>query len=423
MMKIKTSFVLLIFVFNTIVMAQFMGKGPAQHPGREYGANLFQFQVYNYLSEKDDTKSRMDFHFAVVNDLLTFVSKKGRYTAGYEITVLIKNKKGEIVEFKTASNQLSVENFEQTNSRLNPHRHTTSFHLPPGNYEYEIQVYDDESKLILKRENKLLIRDYSPTTIHTSDIVFADKVEKSMDTHAFTPNLNNVFNDIRSSFSAYFEVYPPENQDSVSVTIKILDKHNKRIFSDLQKFGNTRIIPVVVHFRDQIQKPGEYFIHVHSTDGKQSAMVQKKFNVHWANIPLRETNIDVAINQLLLVTKKEIVSNILKAPQEDKKKLFDEFWAERDPSPGTPNNELREEFFIRIDFANKNFSEVASGRAGWETDRGKIFVKNGPPDEIERNATEINMPAAEIWLYATLGRKYIFSDRSGNGVYRLVKID
>jgi GWxTD domain-containing protein len=388
---------------------------------RDYGANLFQFQVYNFLSEK--AKARIDFHFAVVNDLLTFVSKKDRYTAGYEITVIISKNKREIVEFKTASNALSVENFELTNSRLNPHRHTISFHLLPGKYDYEIQVWDDESKLILNRKNDLLVRDFTPSAIHTSDIIFADKFEKSIGAYDFTPNLNNVFNDIKSSFSAYFEVYPPEHSDSVTVTIKIFDKHNKNIFNNVQKFTNTKTIPVVVHFKDHIQKPGEYFLHVHSTDGKRSATVRRKFNVHWANIPLRETNIDVAINQLRLITKKDIVTNILDAPQEDKKKLFDEFWEQRDPTPGTPRNELREEFFIRIDFSNKNFSEVASNRAGWETDRGKIFVKNGPPDEIERNATEINMPTAEIWLYAKLSKKYIFSDRSGNGIYRLVKED
>ena len=103
--------------------------------------------------------------------------------------------------------------------------------------------------------------------------------------------------------------------------------------------------------------------------------------------------------------------------------VFNEFWTQRDPTPGTYRNELKEEFFKRVDFANQNFPEIVTGREGWETDRGKIYIKNGPPDELDRQPTEINMPTAEIWFYAKQNKRFIFSDRQGNGVYRLVKVE
>ena len=418
---IKTLFLLLI---ANAVFAQYgspRGRGP--RPSNEYGTRLFQFQVYNFASREETDKTRVDFHLSLVNDLLTFIQNKDGYKSGYEINVIVLNQNKEILAFETASAQVSVNDFEQTNDRLEPHQHKLSFQLAPGEYKYEIQVYDDETGLILERNKDLIVRDFSPSTIHMSDIIFADKLEETGNNFNFSPNLNNVFNDIKSAFAAYFEIYPPESSDSIAVAIKIVNNENQKIFSDLQKFGNAETIPVVTRFREHIQQPGEYILHVHATDGKRSASIQRKFNVHWANIPLRETNINVAIEQLGIIAQKDVVSKILNAPDEDKKQLFDDFWQERDPSPGTPRNELREEFFRRVDFANKNFSEIVSNRAGWETDRGEVYVKNGPPDNIERDATEINMPTAEIWYYSNLNRKYIFSDRSGNGVYRLVKID
>jgi GWxTD domain-containing protein len=418
---IKLLFILFI---ASAVIAQYgnpRGRGP--RPNKEYGTRLFQFQVYNFAALEEDNKTQVNFHFSLVNDLLTFVQDEGDYKAGYEINAIILDQNKEILAFETTSAKVNVKEFEQTNARLKPHPHKLSFHLNPGKYKYEIQVYDDETGLILERKKDLVVRNFSSNAIHMSDIIFANKLDKGEVSFQYSPNLNAVFNDIESSSAAYFEIYPPENSDSIAVATKILNKQNQKIFSELQKFGKAETIPVAVRFREHIQKPGEYFLHIHTTDGKRSASIQRKFNVHWANIPLRENNINVAIEQVGIIAKKDVVSKILNAPDEDKKQLFDEFWKERDPSPGTPRNELREEFFRRVDFANKNFSEVVSNRTGWETDRGEVYVKNGAPDSIERNATEMNMPSAEIWFYSKLNRKYIFSDRSGKGVYRLVKID
>ncbi|NOY60805.1 MAG: GWxTD domain-containing protein, partial [Calditrichaeota bacterium] len=129
----------------------------------------------------------------------------------------------------------------------------------------------------------------------------------------------------------------------------------------------------------------------------------------------KSENLDIAIRQLRLIVNKDISKQFSKASREEKKKLLQQFWEARDPTPGTPQNELKDEFLRRIDFANKNFSEVATSREGWQTDRGKVYIKNGPPDQVERQATDIDMPSAEIWYYTKLNRRYIFSDRSGNG--------
>ncbi len=53
---------------------------------------------------------------------------------------------------------------------------------------------------------------------------------------------------------------------------------------------------------------------------------------------------------------------------EEREKFIEQFWLRRDPTPGTPENQAKEEHYQRIAFANQRFP--TSGREGWQTDRG-----------------------------------------------------
>jgi len=65
---------------------------------------------------------------------------------------------------------------------------------------------------------------------------------------------------------------------------------------------------------------------------------------------------------------------------EERQQFVEQFWARRDPTPDTEENEFKEEHYRRIAYANDHY---ASGIPGWKTDRGMIYIKYGPPDEIE----------------------------------------
>ena len=65
---------------------------------------------------------------------------------------------------------------------------------------------------------------------------------------------------------------------------------------------------------------------------------------------------------------------------EERDAFIEAFWVRRDPTPDTPENELKEEHYGRISYANEHFS---SGVPGWRADRGRIYIVYGPPDEIE----------------------------------------
>ncbi len=59
------------------------------------------------------------------------------------------------------------------------------------------------------------------------------------------------------------------------------------------------------------------------------------------------------------------------------------FWDRRDPDPRTPANEARLVFWQRVAESNRKFGDTPL--PGWKTDRGKIFILLGPPNDVERN--------------------------------------
>ncbi|MGB8889316.1 MAG: GWxTD domain-containing protein [Candidatus Korobacteraceae bacterium] len=69
---------------------------------------------------------------------------------------------------------------------------------------------------------------------------------------------------------------------------------------------------------------------------------------------------------------------------EERDQFIEQFWLRRDPTPDTPENEYKEEHYRRIAYANEHF---AAGIPGWKTDRGRIYIIWGPPDQIESHPT------------------------------------
>jgi len=69
---------------------------------------------------------------------------------------------------------------------------------------------------------------------------------------------------------------------------------------------------------------------------------------------------------------------------EEREQFIEAFWQRRNPDPDSPENTFKEEHYRRIAYANEHF---ASGIPGWKTDRGKIYIMWGPPDEIDSHPT------------------------------------
>ena len=100
-----------------------------------------------------------------------------------------------------------------------------------------------------------------------------------------------------------------------------------------------------------------------------------------------------------------------------RKKAYHQFWVKHDPTPGTEENELKDEYLARIAYAEEKFRH---GDLGWRSDRGRIYVTYGPPDEIDSHPFEAETRAYEVWFYYSRNLKFIFIDRYGFGRYELL---
>jgi len=106
-----------------------------------------------------------------------------------------------------------------------------------------------------------------------------------------------------------------------------------------------------------------------------------------------------------------------------KRRFIYEFWKRRDPSPATPDNAYKTEYLRRVAAADDSYS--AGVRAGWKTDRGRVRILYGKPDQVTTYSHEIDTKPYEIWVYEQLqgGISFIFVDRTGFSDYYLVHSD
>ncbi|MCJ7582945.1 MAG: GWxTD domain-containing protein, partial [Candidatus Aminicenantes bacterium] len=82
----------------------------------------------------------------------------------------------------------------------------------------------------------------------------------------------------------------------------------------------------------------------------------------------------------------------------DRDIFIESFWNLRDPTPGTPKNERKDEIIERFEYANYRLGSGA-GRPGWMTDKGRIYMILGPPVSIERNPSSQEVFPNELWSY------------------------
>lgn len=117
-----------------------------------------------------------------------------------------------------------------------------------------------------------------------------------------------------------------------------------------------------------------------------------------------------------LIATSEEIRVLENAPPDGREAAWNAFWSGRDPTPGTPKNEFKEEFFARVRYANEHFSSLGPG---WKTDRGMIYIQYGPPDQIESYPHNVDGPPYEVWIYYQVRRRFVFVDYDGFGRYEL----
>jgi len=142
---------------------------------------------------------------------------------------------------------------------------------------------------------------------------------------------------------------------------------------------------------------------------------------YFASLPVRD--LDAAEEPLVVIAEPNELSAYGKSLSANAKRRFlTQFWQRRDPTAGTPRNEAREAFYQSIRYANEHYREGGRTRPGWKSDRGRIYLRSGVPDETLQREQQAKAPPYEVWRYRRgKDRWYCFADRSrGVGLYQLI---
>lgn len=124
------------------------------------------------------------------------------------------------------------------------------------------------------------------------------------------------------------------------------------------------------------------------------------------------------LNQLRYITDQNEWRSLKALPDSRIQEGIENFWSVHDPSPGTIRNENRENFYSRVIKADELFT-IHKKLRGWASDRGRIYIKFGEPDEVTIDILPLGRYPSIVWIYYKLNREFLFIDLGGYGQFTL----
>lgn len=141
--------------------------------------------------------------------------------------------------------------------------------------------------------------------------------------------------------------------------------------------------------------------------------------IFWRDMPFSMRDPEFAIDAMRFILTSEEYDNMKSGSQREMQRAFRRYWKQRDSTPETEHNEMMAEYFRRVDQAYYKFQTLYI-RNGIQTDRGKVYVLFGPPEDAQR-VMDLEEPVSEVWEYPSLGKSFRFVDKSRDGNLRLIE--
>ena len=378
-------------------------------------------------------------------------NKDGRFVASFATKVDVSDKDKMVSQL---SHRYQNTTSDTTNfNRFNQFVDVFNMELPYGKYKAAVQMLDNNSSLrgeyILDLETIKLQKN-----IFFSDIELCTEIKRDTTRNMFFKNGLRVVPNPRSTydvlqpmlyyyveinhlpFSAgqdHFYTFEYSITNSKGDTIKSKAPVRKKVIgSTLVEAGGLNVIAL---------PKGNYFLNMKAIESESSFAVsgRKKLRVYK---PSKEDS-GRAISKLpdidevfVSFTKQQLLDEFKQAvylSNTNEKKVFEnlenvqamkkfltEFWRLRDKQGNVPLGSNRREYMKRMAYVNAKFSSM--GRKGWQTDRGRVYLIYGEPDEYERHTSSMDTQPYVIWSYHNLegGAIFVFADRSGFGDYELL---
>lgn len=375
------------------------------------------------------------YSYKIPYSQLFFQKQNGTFLGGLKVNLEIKNDDGSFIKREFDERKIILSDFEETNSRqlfLTGIIHLT---LSQSNYKVSAVIIDITSK----RERKLPPTDFKVNdSIKILDPVVIEPQETSCDSVNYYTLVNNssaipfnkpksqliipvtdtTVNSLHLKFSSTgneVEAVSKQLTEGVITGIEIKECEGKLLFANSKKNDKIKyfVFPDVAAKLDE----GVFELEIIPNDSEKDKNVFK-LNSIWIGKPFALRDPQEAVNILKYIEDDKMISELLDN-NKDYQSALNAYWAKFDPTPDTKYNELMDEFFRRVDYSEMHFRSIG-GDGGSKSDRGKIYLKFGEPDSIERYNDSYGK-VIESWYYKISNKKYLFVDKNGTGTYTLVE--
>jgi len=406
-----------LFVLLLSAVIAVPASGQFERQMREPGTPFYHVQIVRYPTAIPDS-SKIRLYLKVPYDDLQFVKYDSVYRSSYEVSIVVFDKDGIQADGDIQRHKITVSAFEQTNAQGLFDYSNYSFLLHNSVYKVSIGLMDMDTRKTTYRKFTVDLMKFNPGPIKLSDLLIVDNVKSvSQDSTDFQPNVVNRLDDKQKEFYIYYTAAGPAGSATVEAAILTTDGNSLKTVNDTISLGSEPQPHLLKMATDGLSY-SKYIYQIKVTSGKETSVRKQEFRVAWVGLSGFVSNLDKAIQEMIYIMPGSEVNKMKKDKPEEKKKLFMEYWKKKDPSPETETNELMNEYFRRVNYANQQFG--SSFKEGWRSDMGMVYILFGAPNDIERHPFDLGSKPYEIWYYFEINRQFVFVDDSGFGDYRLV---
>lgn len=415
------------FVLATVVPAR------SQHPQAAGGG--FSLYARSLIGEEGEPTLRVSAH--VPYGTLIFLKKGDEFEAEYQLFIKVLDARGEqLIDSAVTKKSVIVSDYKDTRSIKQSSTLSQHFRLPPGAYVVRAMLQVKNTHRSFVKQAAVVITDVVETGIGlTKPRMFASAIDTARVAKTLWPveELDQQYVEQVEApvFSAYdqqpafqFDVHVDKTGKPTSCRLmyEVLDEKDHQILYGrgiVELQGSER--QFVLSFNVDDWNPGRYQLNVKGalagTD--QAAVTSLQFGLAFSRTLLTK-HFDETLQIMSYIATAAELAPLRQAPESERGKAWADFWKQRDPDPTTPENEALEEHWRRVRYATENF---ATSEPGWRTDRGKVYIRHGGPDEIEIRSDPYIQGDYLIWRYFDEDLTFTFFDRFGLGEYRLTNAE
>lgn len=399
-----------------IVIALFSGGVFAQD---KEDKNLPQFNAdIAVFPGTSPEEAEFEVYVWVQNTHVQFVKVGAFYIARYQLNISIYDKKGNAIATQDKTFEITEELYSSTIDPALQRSHVFRKIVPPGDYVVKMRLYDMSTGKSRNQEREKTVKLFESGKLTVSDVLVINTSDiDSLHLENVIPPRNVP---IQERIFLYAEIISPQMADTFDVEASLMTNRQIRTFNFSKKVkANADRRRVLLEVLKENMRQGRNLLTLTIISGSETITVKKAIRFVTDELSFGYDEVDDMIGPLVYVANGGEWKELNNAIGAERDSLFQKFWDNRDPNPGSTDNPLYDEFYKRVKVANKNFTKMK--RAGWRTDRGRVYIVYGAPDRIGRNDQQMSSQAVyEFWYYDDLRLEFIFEDRYGFGDYKMI---